>query len=273
MVKFIGLVNFEFFVVVEVIVEKFFEFVKSCCVFNYEFYLIKFFVIFFVFVMLGMIFLIVNKVVINFSDEEVFVEVFVEGVEKLSIFGEVFGFLVVLMFMYLDNIVMYKCFYVQQVIVDICVEVKYLFCFYLCEYGFKEFEFFCFIVVVFEGGVNVFCLFYFEKEVFFVQLLQFYKQIEVFVGRKCVFCVGFVFRVENSNIFRYMIEFIGFDLEMEVIDYQEVLYMFEGVFFYIFCIIKKICVDEIVFVWLVYFLEEFFLFEEGKEVCLIFVEG
>lgn len=273
MVKFIGSVNPESFVVVEATVEKPLEPVKSCRVSNYELHLTKLFVISSAPAMLGMTLSTANKAVTNFSDEEAPAEAPVEGVEKLSISGEVSGPPAASMLTHLDNIVMHKRSYVQQAIADIRVEVKHLFRSYLREHGFKEFEPPCLIAAASEGGANVFRLPYFEKEAFLAQSPQFYKQIEVLAGRKRVFCVGPVFRAENSNTPRHMTEFTGLDLEMEVTDYQEALHMLEGVLLHIFRTIKKTCADEIALVRSVYPSEEFLLPEEGKEVRLTFAEG
>ncbi|KAK4200583.1 tRNA synthetases class II-domain-containing protein [Triangularia verruculosa] len=273
MVKFIGLVHPESFVAVEATVEKPLEPVKSCRVSNYELHLTKLFVISSAPAMLGMTLSTANKAVTNFSDEEAPAEAPVEGVEKLSIAGEVSGPPAASMITHLDNIVMHKRSYVQQAIADIRVEVKHLFRSYLRDQGFKEFEPPCLIAAASEGGANVFRLPYFEKEAFLAQSPQFYKQIEVLAGRKRVFCVGPVFRAENSNTPRHMTEFTGLDLEMEVTDYREALHMLEGVLLHIFRTIKKTCADEIALVRSVYPSEEFLLPEEGKEVRLTFAEG
>ncbi|KAK4181396.1 hypothetical protein QBC36DRAFT_285714 [Triangularia setosa] len=273
MVKFIGSVNPESFVVVEATVEKPLEPVKSCRISNYELHLTKLFVISSAPAMLGMTLSTANKAVTNFSDEEAPAEAAVEGVEKLSIAGEVSGPPAASMLTHLDNIVMHKRSYVQQAIADIRVEVKHLFRSYLRDQGFKEFEPPCLIAAASEGGANVFRLPYFEKEAFLAQSPQFYKQIEVLAGRKRVFCVGPVFRAENSNTPRHMTEFTGLDLEMEVTDYREALHMLEGVLLHIFRTIKKTCADEIALVRSVYPSEEFLLPEEGKEVRLTFAEG
>jgi aspartyl-tRNA synthetase len=47
---------------------------------------------------------------------------------------------------------------------------------------------------------------YFEKDAYLAQSPQFYKQMEIAGGRKRVFCVGPVFRAENSNTPRHMTE-------------------------------------------------------------------
>lgn len=109
MVKWIISIYFESFIVVEVKVKQFFEFVKSCCVLGFEFYIIKCYVLLFVLVMFGMIMVVVSQFIVNFSDEKFMVEevdkVFVVVFESIVLF--------VSMFIYFDNIVMYKCVFIQ----------------------------------------------------------------------------------------------------------------------------------------------------------------
>ncbi len=81
---------------------------------------------------------------------------------------------------------------------------------YLKARGFKEFEPPCLIGAASEGGANVFHLPYFNQEAFLAQSPQFYKQFEIAGGRKRVFCIGPVFRAENSNTPRHMTEVRSF---------------------------------------------------------------
>lgn len=273
MVKWIGAVNLESYVVVEATVQKPLEPVKSCRVSNYELHITKFFVHAAAPAVLGLTLAASNRPVSNFSDEEVPVE---EGVEKLSLApaGEPAGIPSASMLTRLDNIVMHKRAPIQQAIADIRMEVKELFRSYLRGHGFKEFEPPCIIGAASEGGANVFRLPYFTTEAFLAQSPQFYKQIEIAGGRKRVFSIGPVFRAENSNTPRHMTEFTGMDLEMETTrGYHEALHMLEGVLLHIFRGIKERCADEIELVRSVYPSEEFLLPEPGKEVRLTFAEG
>ncbi|KAL2129619.1 hypothetical protein VTI74DRAFT_7519 [Chaetomium olivicolor] len=273
MVKWVGAINPESFVVVEATVQKPLEPVKSCRVSNYELHITKCFIHAAAPPMLGMTLAAANRPVANFSDEEAPVE---QGVEKLSIAsaGETTGPPAASMLTHLDNIVMHKRSAVQQAIADIRAEMKELYRSYLRSHGFKEFEPPCLIAAASEGGANVFRLPYFEKDAFLAQSPQFYKQIEIAGGRKRVFSIGPVFRAENSNTPRHMTEFTGLDMEMEIKkDYREVLHMLEGVLLHIFRNIKERCADEIALVRSVYPSEEFLLPEEGKEVRLTFAEG
>ncbi|KXX76686.1 Aspartate--tRNA ligase, cytoplasmic [Madurella mycetomatis] len=273
MVKWVGAINPESFVVVEGTVQKPLEPVKSCRVSNYELHITKCFIHAAAPAVLGMTLAAANRPIANFSDEEVPVE---QSVEKLSIAsaGETTGTPAASMLTHLDNIVMHKRSAVQQAIADIRVEVKELFRSYLRSHGFKEFEPPCLIGAASEGGANVFRLPYFEKEAFLAQSPQFYKQMEIAGGRKRVFSIGPVFRAENSNTPRHMTEFTGLDMEMEIKkDYREVLHMLEGVLLHIFRNIKERCADEIALVRSVYPSEDFLLPEPGKEVRLSFAEG
>jgi aspartyl-tRNA synthetase len=165
MVKWVGAINPESFVVVEAKVQKPLEPVKSCRVANYELHITKCFVHAAAPMVLGMTLAAANRPVANFSDEEAPVE---QGVEKLSIApaGEATGTPAATMLTHLDNIVMHKRSAVQQAIADIRAEMKELYRSYLRSHGFKEFEPPCLIAAASEGGANVFRMPYFEKEAF-----------------------------------------------------------------------------------------------------------
>ncbi|KAK0730005.1 tRNA synthetases class II-domain-containing protein [Lasiosphaeris hirsuta] len=273
MVKWVGGINPESFVVVEAVVQKPLEPVKSCKVSYFELHITKCFVHAPAPTMLGMTLAAANKPIANFSDEEAPVE---QAVEKLSIApaGEASAIPAASMLTHLDNIVMHKRAPVQQAIADIRIEVKDLFRSFLKSKGFKEFEPPCLIGAASEGGANVFRMPYFEKEAFLAQSPQFYKQFEIAGGRKRVFCIGPVFRAENSNTPRHMTEFTGLDMEMEIKkDYHEVMHMLEDVLLHIFRGIKERCAEEIALVRSVYPSEDFLLPEPGKEVRLTFAEG
>lgn len=81
-----------------------------------------------------------------------------------------------------------------------------LFAQYLEERDFVQFEAPCLIGAASEGGANVFQLPYFDTTACLAQSPQFYKQYEIAGGRKRVFCIGPVFRAENSNTPRHMTE-------------------------------------------------------------------
>jgi aspartyl/asparaginyl-tRNA synthetase len=77
---------------------------------------------------------------------------------------------------------------------------------YLRSKGFKKFESPGLIEAASEGGANVFELPYFGRKAYLAQSPQFYKQIEIAGGRERVFCIGPVYRAENSNTPRHMTE-------------------------------------------------------------------
>lgn len=166
MVKWVGAISPESFVVVEAKVQKPLEPVKSCRVANYELHITKCFVHAAAPSVLGMTLAAANRPVANFSDEEVPIE---QEVEKLSVApagNETASIPAASMLTHLDNIVMHKRSAVQQAIADIRGEVKELYRSYLRSQGFKEFEPPCLIAAASEGGANVFRMPYFEKEAF-----------------------------------------------------------------------------------------------------------
>ncbi|KAM5346848.1 hypothetical protein ACJ41O_009853 [Fusarium nematophilum] len=272
MVKWIGGLNLESYVLVEAKVEKPLEPVKSVRVSNYELHITKCYIIAAGPQVLGMGLSVANKAVTNFDDEDAGgpVEEVKDGVDNLSL-DAVPG---ASMATHLNNPVMHKRAPVQQAIADVRMTVRKLFAEYLESQDFVQFEAPCLIGAASEGGSNVFGLPYFEKQAFLAQSPQFYKQIEIAGGRKRVFCIGPVFRAENSNTPRHMTEFTGLDLEMEIEDhYHEVRDMLEGVLLYIFRGIKERCADQVALVRTVYPSEDFLLPEAGKEVRLTFAEG
>jgi len=151
MVKWIGSVSLESYVVVEATVQKPLEPVKSCRVSNLELHITRFWVHAAAPAVLGMTLAASNRPIANFSDEEPPVE---QNVEKLSLAsaGEATGVPAASMLTHLDNIVMHKRAPVQQAIADIRMEVKNLFRSFLIGKGFKEFEPPCLIGAASEGG-------------------------------------------------------------------------------------------------------------------------
>jgi aspartyl/asparaginyl-tRNA synthetase len=106
----------------------------------------------------------------------------------------------------LDNPVIRKRAPIDRAIADIRSEVQFLFTEYLRGKGFKKFESPGLIEAASEGGANVFELPYFGRKAYLAQSPQFYKQIEIAGGRERVFCIGPVYRAENSNTPRHMTE-------------------------------------------------------------------
>ncbi|KAI1113828.1 tRNA synthetases class II-domain-containing protein [Nemania sp. NC0429] len=269
MVKWVASIKPESFVVVVAKVQEPLEPVKSCRIADYELVIQKCYVIASAPNVLGMTLAASNRAITNFSDEEP-----QKKESEIPAAATTSAIPAATMLTHLDNIVMHKRSPVQQAIADIRAEIKELYRSYLRSHGFKEFEPPCLIGAASEGGANVFSMPYFDKQAYLAQSPQFYKQIEIAGGRKRVYSTGPVFRAENSNTPRHMTEFTGLDLEMEIQeDYQEVLFMLEGVLLHIFRTIKERCPREIEVVRSVYHSEELLLPEVGKEIRLSFAEG
>ncbi|KAK8064947.1 hypothetical protein PG994_007585 [Apiospora phragmitis] len=273
MVKWAGTLNLESFVLVEATVKKPLEPVKSCRVSNYELHLTKCYLIATGPEVLGMTLNAANKAISSFDDEDPAQDAPTEAVKDLSL-TEAAGAPSATLVTHLNNPVMHKRAPLQQAIADIRMTVRKLFAQYLEERDFVQFEAPCLIGAASEGGANVFQLPYFDTSACLAQSPQFYKQFEIAGGRKRVFCIGPVFRAENSNTPRHMTEFTGLDMEMEIEEsYVEVRDMIEGCLLYIFRGLKEKHAEDIALIRAIYPSEEFLLPEAGKEVRLTFAEG
>ncbi|KAF4124631.1 aspartyl-tRNA synthetase [Geosmithia morbida] len=277
MVKWIGGLNLEGFVLVEGRVEKPLEPVKSVRVSGYELHITKCYVISPGPEVLGMGLAVANKAVTNFDDEEAAAagdaaaaDEARKGVENLSVDSVPSASMAT----HLSNPAMHKRAPVQQAIADVRMATRKLFAEYLESQGFNQFEPPCLIGAASEGGSNVFGMTYFDRQAYLAQSPQFYKQFEIAGGRKRVFCIGPVFRAENSNTPRHMTEFTGLDMEMEIEEsYHEVRDMLEATLLYIFRGLEERCAEQIATIRTVYPSDDFLLPEAGKEVRLTFAEG
>lgn len=217
MVKWIGALNLESFVLIEGRIEKPLEPVKSVRVSNYELHITKCYCIAKGPEVLGMGLAVANRPVANFDDEDpaavaaaaadgdAAVDAATKAVEAATLEpGAVLPG--ASMATHLSNPAMHKRAPVQQAIADVRMATRKLFAEYLDGQGFNQFEPPCLIGAASEGGSNVFGLPYFDKQAFLAQSPQFYKQIEIAGGRKRVYCIGPVFRAENSNTPRHMTE-------------------------------------------------------------------
>lgn len=74
-----------------------------------------------------------------------------------------------------------------------------------------------------EGGSDTFEISYFNKKASLSQSPQLYKQMMINADFHKVYEVGSVFRAENSNTHRHLTEFVGFDIEMEINDYNDLI--------------------------------------------------
>uniref|UniRef100_A0A4X1SYR6 Aspartate--tRNA ligase, cytoplasmic n=1 Tax=Sus scrofa TaxID=9823 RepID=A0A4X1SYR6_PIG len=70
------------------------------------------------------------------------------------------------------------------------------------------------ILTASEGGANVFTVSYFKNNAYLAQSPQLYKQMCICADFEKVFCIGPVFRAEDSNTHRHLTEFVGMDIEM-----------------------------------------------------------
>lgn len=97
-----------------------------------------------------------------------------------------------------------------------------------------------------EGGANCFKVDFFKKKAFLAQSPQLYKQMAVIGGLRRVYEIGHVYRAEESNINRYLSEFVGLDLEMEIgASYTEVYVFVYNLLTGIFSHLKSECREEL----------------------------
>ncbi|CAG8557355.1 10087_t:CDS:10, partial [Dentiscutata erythropus] len=97
-----------------------------------------------------------------------------------------------------------------------------------------------------EGGANVFEIKYFKGNAYLAQSPQLYKQMCICSDFERVFEIAPVFRAEDSNTHRHMTEFVGLDLEMAFEEhYHEVLDILDELFVFIFDGLKSRFTSEI----------------------------
>ncbi|KAJ3719871.1 aspartate-tRNA ligase [Lentinula raphanica] len=86
-----------------------------------------------------------------------------------------------------------------------------------------------------ESGASVFKVSYFKGSAFLAQSPQLAKQMAIAADFERVYEIGPVFRAEDSNTHRHLTEFMGLDLEMTIEEhYHEVMEMLDGLFLSIF---------------------------------------
>lgn len=129
--------------------------------------------------------------------------------------------------------------------------------------GFKKIHAPSIIETASEGGANVFKVSYFKKNAYLAQSPQLYKQMAIAGDHERVYAVGPVFRAEDSNTHRHLTEFIGLDLEMEIVDdYHEVVTLIGQVFVDMFRGLQQKYQTEIDIVNKQYPAERFLFLEE-----------
>lgn len=162
----------------------------------------------------------------------------------------------------------------NQAIFKIQSGVCQLFREFLSKKGFTEIHTPKIIAAASEGGSNVFEINYFKGSAFLAQSPQLYKQQLIAADFEKVYEIAPVFRAENSNTHRHMTEFTGLDLEMAFEEhYDEVLEVLEELFVFIFTELKERYGKEISTVRKQFPVEEFKIPKDGKMVKLHFKEG
>ncbi|KAH8119816.1 aspartyl-tRNA synthetase [Phellopilus nigrolimitatus] len=119
-----------------------------------------------------------------------------------------------------------------------------------------------------ESGASVFKVSYFKGSAFLAQSPQLAKQMAIASDFERVYEIGPVFRAEDSNTHRHLTEFIGLDLEMTIEEhYHEAMELLDQLFLSIFRNLKEKCQKEIDTVGRQFPAEEF-KWREGPEGTL-----
>ncbi|KAF9764290.1 putative aspartate--tRNA ligase, cytoplasmic [Nosema granulosis] len=109
-----------------------------------------------------------------------------------------------------------------------------------------------------EGGANVFSVDYFKRKAYLAQSPQLYKQMAIIGGLRRVYEIGHVYRAEESNINRYLSEFVGLDLEMEIeTDYEGTIKFIYSVLSHIFGVLENEYGEELNTIKKYYAFEDF----------------
>jgi aspartyl-tRNA synthetase len=91
-----------------------------------------------------------------------------------------------------------------------------------------------------ESGASVFKVSYFKGSAYLAQSPQLAKQMAIAADFERVYEIGPVFRAEDSNTHRHLTEFIGLDLEMTIEEhYHEVMELLDGLFKHLFKSLKE----------------------------------
>ncbi|KAJ7619085.1 hypothetical protein DFH06DRAFT_1235262 [Mycena polygramma] len=119
-----------------------------------------------------------------------------------------------------------------------------------------------------ESGASVFKVSYFKGSAFLAQSPQLAKQMAIAADFERVYEIGPVFRAEDSNTHRHLTEFMGLDLEMTIEEhYHEVMELLDGLFLYIFRGLREQYSKEIAIVGNQFPADEF-KWREGPEGTL-----
>ncbi|KAH9082062.1 aspartyl-tRNA synthetase [Lactarius deliciosus] len=91
-----------------------------------------------------------------------------------------------------------------------------------------------------ESGASVFKVSYFKGNAFLAQSPQLAKQMAIAADFERVYEIGPVFRAEDSNTHRHLTEYIGLDLEMTIEEhYHEVMELLDDLFKHLFQSLKE----------------------------------
>lgn len=119
-----------------------------------------------------------------------------------------------------------RYFYLCFLKVVVIMKVKGMFMQVVREWFFQDgwYEVFLliFVIGVVEGGVMFFKFKYFDRYVYFSQLVQFYFEVVIF-GFEKVWLFILSFRVEKSRMRRYFIEFWYFEFEVVWMDFWDIM--------------------------------------------------
>ncbi|PFH54526.1 hypothetical protein AMATHDRAFT_52141 [Amanita thiersii Skay4041] len=119
-----------------------------------------------------------------------------------------------------------------------------------------------------ESGASVFKVSYFKGNAYLAQSPQLAKQMAIAADFERVYEIGPVFRAEDSNTHRHLTEFIGLDLEMTIEEhYHEVMELLDGLFLSIFRGLRESYKNEIDLVGRQFPADEF-KWREGSEGTL-----
>ncbi|KAF8560406.1 aspartyl-tRNA synthetase [Imleria badia] len=120
-----------------------------------------------------------------------------------------------------------------------------------------------------ESGASVFKVDYFKGNAFLAQSPQLAKQMAIAADFERVYEIGPVFRAEDSNTHRHLTEFVGLDLEMVIEEhYHEVRDLLDGMLKAIFRGLKEQYAKEIATVGRQFEAEEF-TWRDGPEGTLV----
>ncbi|PRQ75236.1 hypothetical protein AAT19DRAFT_14258 [Rhodotorula toruloides] len=97
-----------------------------------------------------------------------------------------------------------------------------------------------------ESGASVFRVSYFKTIAFLAQSPQLHKQMCIAADMEKVYEIGPVFRAEDSNTHRHLTEFMGLDLEMAFEEhYHEAMETIDGMLKHVFAGLKQRYAEEI----------------------------